>query len=389
MKKDLRRKIEKAQYVSLCADFWTGKNSIGYLGITATILENGKRSNFLIGLRHVEHPHTASVVQTSIEKVISEFGLSNLDDAKLVSISTDNGSNMVAGIKNFVSFPGEFENVEPSDDDEDYLDDESDEEIEDVFSRISYKKRIACTNHILNNNLKYGIKHTQNVSTLMIEAKDKIKSLKNIGVVVDFMVKNKLSKFKLPPLTRWQYFFEMTNALISLKSKMPEICSLAKVDNLTISQYEKIESLNKILTIYAHQIKRFEANDSKLSDAIPALLNLIAELDDHSVDHFEFVSNLKRDLIKRTKCIFDPTCTTFNSIFSIATYTDPSVRKYFGASIQGVNMEFLKEFVRNKLKKITSKPEDQMQPKVSKVSFSKLDSILSSENLPRQDELLK
>ena len=63
---------------------------------------------------------------------------------------------------------------------------------------------------------------------------------KNTGVVVDLIVKNKLQKFKLPPLTRWQYLFEMTNSLISLRSKMTEICSPARFDNLTISQYEKI-----------------------------------------------------------------------------------------------------------------------------------------------------
>ena len=109
-----KRENRKSSIVSLCADFWTGKNSIGYLGVTATILENANRSNYLLGLRHVEHPHTESVVQNSIEKVISKFGLLNLDNPKILSISTDNRSNKVARIKNFVSFPGELENIEPS-----------------------------------------------------------------------------------------------------------------------------------------------------------------------------------------------------------------------------------------------------------------------------------
>ena len=61
------------------------------------------------------------------------------------------------------------------------MDDESEEETDDAFSRISYKKRIACTNHVPNKNLKYGIKHTENAFSFMNEANDKIKPLKKRG----------------------------------------------------------------------------------------------------------------------------------------------------------------------------------------------------------------
>ena len=64
--------------------------------------------------------------------------------------------------------------------------------------------------------------------------------------------------------------------------------------------------------------------DSKLSDAIPAFLSLLVELDDHSEKFPDFVATLKHDLIKRTRCIFDPTFVSFNSIFAMSTYLDPS-----------------------------------------------------------------
>ena len=99
MKEKIKMLIKSAKSITLCADFWTGKDGIGYLGVTASFLVEDERRNLMICLQHVEHPHTGQVVRDSIDNALSEYDLT-LDDPKVVSISTDNGSNMVSGLKN-------------------------------------------------------------------------------------------------------------------------------------------------------------------------------------------------------------------------------------------------------------------------------------------------
>lgn len=387
MKQKLVDIISGAESLSLCADFWTGKDSVGYLGLAVSLLKGSERNDYLIGLRHVEHPHTGPVVKSSIESILSEFGIASLDDPKIISISTDNGSNMVAGLKSCIEIPlhqnGAIDEFLSEGEDSDF------EQTEDLFSNIVYKKRIPCTNHILNNNLKYSIKNCENVQNVLRDVKNLIKSLKYIGVVSDYFVKNKLPKFQLPPPTRWQYCSEMVESLLTLKDKMPHICSLGRVDNLTISQYESVESLNSIFKLYSQQIKRFESKLSKLSDAIPAILTLFIELSEHEEQHPEFVSVLRPDLVKRTRCIFDPTSTSFNAIFSLSTYLDPANRKYLGARFNQIDLNALKQNVERIIKRITELGvTEPNKPKAPKLSYGKLDSLLA--DIPEnQDEVFR
>ena len=72
----------------------------------------------------------------------------------------------------------------------------------------------------------------------------------------------------------------MINPVLAFKAEMPQICSLPKVDNFTLNDYEEIESLNKkFFQLYSVKIKRFE------------------EKDDHAENFPNFVATLKLDLI--------------------------------------------------------------------------------------------
>lgn len=366
MKEKLFKITKDSKSLSICADFWTGKDGLGYLGITASILLGSVRKNYLIALRHINHPHTGIVVAQSIENILREYGIDGLDDPKVISISTDNGSNMVAGLKNFAVIPIDEDCVEEVEMDENIADDEISD---DAFSEVCYSKRIPCTNHILNNNLKKAIKSCEPVRKIIREAKNLIKKLRFKGTVIDYMREKKLNKLLLPPKTRWQYCYQMLTSLIAIKSSVSHLCSLAGVDNLTIAQYEEIESLLKILTLYSVQIKKFEAADSKLSDAIPAIMNLDAELLEIT-DHEEFTSLLRNDLRTRTKCMFDPSHKSFNLIFALSTFLDPSVKRYFKTSFLVYDMVPLKELVISKLRRIidcsTTTTHEAKKPKVFK-----------------------
>ena len=117
--------------------------------------------------------------------------------------------------------------------------------------------------------------------------------------------------------------------------------------------------------------------DSKLSDAFPAFLSLLVELDDHSEKFPDLVATLKHELVKRTRCIFNPTFVSFNSIFAMSTYLDPSNRKYLGAHVNEINLSFLQQIIKKKLVKHTENlDQSQHLPKEPKVIFDRLDRLL-------------
>ena len=113
---------------------------------------------------------------------------------------------------------------------------------------------------------------------------------------------------------------------------MPTLCNIAKINNITIEAYEEIEKLNKTFILYSEITLKFEKNDAQLSDVIPEFLSLIINLDKPGM-HPQLTSALKTDLIYRTECIFNTQSKNFNPIFGLATFLDPTNRKY-------LNIEF-------------------------------------------------
>ena len=334
MQEAIRTKISKAENVSICADFWTGKDSLGYIGISASFIEEYQLQTFLIALRHVPHPHTALCVRNEVDNVLNEYGIIGLHDPKLFSVSTDNGSNMVAGLSLDVIISTDDVEMNKDTYDEEgeavidlSCDEEPGNEPDDIFECLLYNKRIPCVNHILNNNIKNAVLKIKGVIKTLNEAKEVIRKLKGKGSVNDYFKQNNLPKLILPPLTRWQYFSQMCNSLLKIKDHMPTLCNIAKINNITIEAYEEIEKLNKTFILYSEITLKFEKNDAKLSDVIPEFLSLIINLDKPGM-HPQLTSALKTDLIYRTECIFNTQSKNFNPIFGLATFLDPTNRKY-------------------------------------------------------------
>ena len=392
--------ISNATCISICCDFWTGKDLCGYLGVTASFIEKSERRNFLLALKYIEYPHTALKVRDAVEDVLIEFGLNGIDDNRLVSISTDNGSNMVSGLSTKANLveqreSAEYENseeaceLEEAAEDEEMIieisDNEELEAEEPLFVEISYNKRIPCINHILNNNLKNSVAKVPEIQETLRDAKEFIRKIKGRGAVNDYMKANKVQKLLLPPLTRWQYFSEMCNSLLKAKHHFPIICNLAQTDNLTIDTYKSLEKLNSTFEIYSKLIYKFEQIDSKLSDVIPAILSLFVNLDNPLLNH-QLSHELKQDLVKRTKCIFDSTSKHFNLIFALSTYLDPVNRKYLAIEMADFSMSELSSMVKLHLKTLCS--SNTTSSKKTKTDFGNLDSFLPNQ-ADKIDELAR
>ncbi|GBC29861.2 zinc finger BED domain-containing protein 1-like [Rhizophagus irregularis DAOM 181602=DAOM 197198] len=82
-----------AENVSLTIDLWSSKAKHGYLGVTATwITSNFEIKDTMLENKYVSSPHTSEIIANELHQCIETWNLKN----HVTSITTDNGSNMVA-----------------------------------------------------------------------------------------------------------------------------------------------------------------------------------------------------------------------------------------------------------------------------------------------------
>ncbi|CAG8779548.1 9247_t:CDS:1, partial [Cetraspora pellucida] len=82
--------------IHLTTDLWTAKSRHRYLGITATWLtSNFEFCKALLSCNHLPYPHSGEDISAKLFRVIMNWNLSDI----LLTIVTDNGVNMVKGIR--------------------------------------------------------------------------------------------------------------------------------------------------------------------------------------------------------------------------------------------------------------------------------------------------
>lgn len=95
-KSKLIQLLKTAKSISLTTDLWSSRSKHGYLGLTATwINQNFEIMDILLEISYFPAPHTANAIADTIKKAIKKWEIEN----NIVSIVTDNGANMVAAIR--------------------------------------------------------------------------------------------------------------------------------------------------------------------------------------------------------------------------------------------------------------------------------------------------
>lgn len=125
-KQKFKKRLTAARRVSICTDLWTKKGlSASFLAISACYfcVEQHKPEHILLALEQVAHPHTAQSIKTCVDKCLQEW---DIPKSKILTVITDNGSNMVAAFKQTAAAAEE----PPSSSEEDSPMTESDSEAE-------------------------------------------------------------------------------------------------------------------------------------------------------------------------------------------------------------------------------------------------------------------
>ncbi|CAG8740225.1 25359_t:CDS:2, partial [Racocetra persica] len=90
---DLRNLIQSIKNGLLMTDFWSSKAKHGYLRITATwITPNFEIKDVILENKYIPSPHTSRVIAKELHKCIVSWNLVG----RIISITTDNGRNMLA-----------------------------------------------------------------------------------------------------------------------------------------------------------------------------------------------------------------------------------------------------------------------------------------------------
>ena len=381
LKETLMIKISKAQSLSVTVDYWSSSNSLGFIGIIVSFIEHCHKNHLLIAVRYAPSPHTASNILATTNRILIEFGIQGVEDPRVFSITTDNGSNVVCACKHIkhdysLTLSQSDQNI-VEDGFESDLEDDSDKA--DVFVEISLKKRIACSNHLLNNNLKCVIMKNELIVDLLCRVKSLVRSFKYKQVVCDFMKEKGLKKFILPPATRWTYHYELIKSFLANAEEIPYICSLIKIDNISVSDYDSLKKLSAILELYKIKTLEFESTNCKLSDTIVYHLTLMCELkeiDDGGI-FSKLIQKLIGDLVTRIKHIFDPKNEKFCLVYGLATFLDPSTKQYLDLPdnvIDGISMAPVKREVIAFLSNILRAKSSSVEKPPNKKSL--LDSFL-------------
>jgi len=75
---------------------WTGRNRLGFLGVTCSFLDkNFTIHEIILTIEHIRYPHNAQNISDALFIILDEWDLRNITNV----IVTDNGANMKKAIK--------------------------------------------------------------------------------------------------------------------------------------------------------------------------------------------------------------------------------------------------------------------------------------------------
>ncbi|GES86544.1 zinc finger BED domain-containing protein 1-like [Rhizophagus clarus] len=258
-KEKLKLLLKTAQSISLTTDLWSSRSKHGYLGLTATwINKNFEIMDVLLEISYFPTPHTAKAITEGIKNAMQKWEIENL----VVSITTDNGANVVAAIQDLTPI-----------------------------------KRLSCAAHTLQLAISKGLKVVENLVSrtkqlinffsTQKQIEQLIKVQKEIGYEEPLHLIQDIS-------TRWNSLYLAWDRLIFLQYAVLQLsvnlsCSLIseeKTDGIRLkkimikdNEWELLDELCNILAPFEKATRDFSGNTYvTLSQMFPIITDLTNSL---------------------------------------------------------------------------------------------------------------
>ncbi|XP_037545811.1 E3 SUMO-protein ligase ZBED1-like [Nematolebias whitei] len=143
-KQKFKERLATAHKITIGLDIWTKKGlTASFLAISACFfctVEN-KAQHILLRLDQLPHPHTAECIKTHVDQCTEDWGI---PQHKILTVITDNGSNMIAAFK-----ANEPDELSSSEDESIDVSDTEDPEVIGQDQRFGAIDRTPCVVHTL------------------------------------------------------------------------------------------------------------------------------------------------------------------------------------------------------------------------------------------------
>lgn len=193
--------------VALTTDIWSSNyNNTAFLGITMHYInDDWKIKKCLLDFISIEGSHTGRLILTKLSEILQDFNISD----RIISLTTDNGSNMLACGRELAN------------------------ELETEFFNFEFSHN-RCAAHIINLAVKAGLKQ---LDSSIIKLRKFVIKIRNSQLLIDDLksickIKNKQFLMPIQDVdTRWNATYEMIERQISTRDVM-EILVSAHTDVL-------------------------------------------------------------------------------------------------------------------------------------------------------------
>lgn len=270
-------------------------------------------------------------------------------------IVSDNGANMVKGIRllgeRYVTDDEEIDTVAAISESEDsssegeslrepgeaecdgeenlsnVAEEDADEHTDDSFDleldlplHVNYR-RMPCMAHTLQLVIKRVLVHYE---SLLSKTRSLVSKIRKSSVAMERLLA-KCSKIVVSDnTTRWNSTYFMINRLLEIKAPVNEVLSSIMVDSLTVTEWARLEEMNKLLEPFTVQTNTLQTDSLSLSFVIPSILDLQCHLQQCETPK-NVTTVMLSDMKQRFSSILQPFSDLFNPLPAAACLVDPTV----------------------------------------------------------------
>lgn len=316
--------LSSVLYVSTTADCWTkGKKS--YIGVTCHWINSKsfKRESVSLECCRLQGRHTYDVIAKALYKIYTTYKIQN----KIVSTTTDNGSNFVKVFNTYSNTNNSDSDNDPDSDDENENVDLFDilgstsalEQESDTF--IQLPPHYRCASHTLDLIAKSDVDKMINTNTnfkkfyrKMLGKCTSIWSKQNMSPLAAEKIHDTLGVyFKTPNKTRWNCMYD---ALLQLKNilnaqngldKINRVLDYCEIQRFTLQEIQLMNEYCDVMSHLADTLDFLQGEESMyMGFLLPSLYSLEKKLKVIDNEKLIYCAPLLKTIIESIKKRFEP-----------------------------------------------------------------------------------
>ncbi|XP_062398583.1 uncharacterized protein LOC134088552 isoform X1 [Sardina pilchardus] len=317
----LKEQLASVQWITIGLAMWAKRGLTGsFLAISACYFctEDNKARHVLLRVDQISRPHTAECVKTCVYRCAEDWGISK---HKILTVISDNGSNMIAAFQNGQGDPNSSDESEESDEDSGIIDEQ----------RFGAMETTPCVVHTLQ--LVVNTIHKEaSIRRLLDKVRVLVRLFHKSSVATDHLLHLcGLTLIKDCP-TRWPSTYLAISRLLQVKNSLVQVADGMGWDCPVPSEWQRLTALRNLLVPFVEHAQMLQSDTMSLSLVVPALLDLSAHLSEfprtEASGHADLASlaqTMKIDMDRRFGRFLDPGDPKFSPLAAAACFLDPTV----------------------------------------------------------------